>query len=147
MEVHHHSHTPRKKWHHYFWEFLMLFLAVTLGFFVENQREHMIETRRENQYIESMIEDLKQDTASFNEVIRINDFSCKRIDTLIALLKDKNREGHAKKIYYMARLIPLNDMDLICQDKTFEQLKGSGSLRLIRNPDTQNKIGNYYQIN
>jgi hypothetical protein len=38
MEVHQHSHTPRKKWHHYFWEFLMLFLAVTLGFLVENQR-------------------------------------------------------------------------------------------------------------
>ena len=32
MEVHAHSHTPRKKWTHYFWEFLMLFLAVTLGF-------------------------------------------------------------------------------------------------------------------
>ena len=31
MEVHHHpiaigSHTARKKWTHYFWEFLMLFL-------------------------------------------------------------------------------------------------------------------------
>ena len=33
MEVHHHSHPStssghRKKWTHYFWEFLMLFLAV-----------------------------------------------------------------------------------------------------------------------
>ena len=28
MEVHAHSHTPGKKWTHYFWEFLMLFLAV-----------------------------------------------------------------------------------------------------------------------
>ena len=35
MEVHSHTHTPRKKWTHYFWEFFMLFLAVTLGFFVE----------------------------------------------------------------------------------------------------------------
>ena len=47
MEVHHHSHTARKKWTHYFWEFFMLFLAVTLGFFVENQREHYIEGQRE----------------------------------------------------------------------------------------------------
>jgi hypothetical protein len=28
MEVHAHTHTERKKWTHYFWEFLMLFLAV-----------------------------------------------------------------------------------------------------------------------
>ena len=47
MEVHTHTHTARKKWTHYFWEFLMLFLAVTLGFFVENQREHLIEHGRE----------------------------------------------------------------------------------------------------
>ena len=32
MEVHHHAHTSRKKWTHYFWEFLMLFLAVFCGF-------------------------------------------------------------------------------------------------------------------
>ena len=28
MEVHAHTHTERKKWTHYFWESLMLFLAV-----------------------------------------------------------------------------------------------------------------------
>ena len=28
MEIHAHTHTPRKKWTHYFWEFFMLFLAV-----------------------------------------------------------------------------------------------------------------------
>ena len=32
MEVHAHTHTPRKKWTHYFWEFLMLFFAVFCGF-------------------------------------------------------------------------------------------------------------------
>ncbi|MBK9661472.1 MAG: hypothetical protein IPO68_16495 [Chitinophagaceae bacterium] len=42
MEVHHHAHTARKKWTHYFWEFLMLFLAVFCGFLAENQREHYV---------------------------------------------------------------------------------------------------------
>ncbi len=28
MDVHAHPHTPRKKWTYYFWEFLMLFVAV-----------------------------------------------------------------------------------------------------------------------
>ena len=53
MEVHAHTHTPRKKWTHYFWEFLMLFLAVFCGFLAENQREHFIEHRREKEYHES----------------------------------------------------------------------------------------------
>ena len=57
MEVHTHSHTQRKKWTHYFWEFLMLFLAVFCGFFAENQREHLIENRKEIKYMRSLIED------------------------------------------------------------------------------------------
>ncbi|HEY5968710.1 MAG TPA: hypothetical protein VIU35_12105 [Chitinophagaceae bacterium] len=147
MEVHAHTHTARKKWTHYFWEFFMLFLAVLLGFFVENQREHYIEHKREVEYIRSMIEDLKEDTASFNKVIQNNLVANEKIDTLIRLLKGKERNSFAKKIYYMARTIPLLDEDLLLQNKTFEQLKGSGGLRLIRNMQTQNKIGAYYHNN
>ena len=39
MEVHAHTHTARKKWTHYFWEFLMLFLAVFSGFLAEKKRK------------------------------------------------------------------------------------------------------------
>ena len=69
MEVHAHSHTERKKWTHYFWEFLMLFLAVFCGFLAENQREHMVEHQREKQYMNSLITDLKGDTALIRSVI------------------------------------------------------------------------------
>ena len=44
MEVHHPHHlTHKKNWKEYITEFLMLFFAVTLGFFAENYREHQIE--------------------------------------------------------------------------------------------------------
>ena len=46
MEVHGHAQMPasrEKKWTHYFWELLMLFLAVFCGFLVELQFEHYIE--------------------------------------------------------------------------------------------------------
>ena len=43
MEVHHPHHpTHKKKWSEYIIEFVMLFAAVTLGFFAENVREHQI---------------------------------------------------------------------------------------------------------
>ena len=75
MEVHTHAHTERKKWTHYFWEFFMLFLAVTLGFFVENKREHYVEHQREKQYMVSMLEDLKKDTAQINSIFNYIDNS------------------------------------------------------------------------
>jgi hypothetical protein len=45
MEVHHHGHHP-KKWKEYITEFIMLFAAVTLGFFAENIREHQVVNHR-----------------------------------------------------------------------------------------------------
>src|SRR5437667_9186742 len=69
MEVHHHAHlasgethTSRKKWTHYLWEFLMLFLAVFCGFLAENLREHSVEKHREKEYMKEIVENLKYDT-------------------------------------------------------------------------------------
>ncbi|MEO5947207.1 MAG: hypothetical protein ABIP79_10365, partial [Chitinophagaceae bacterium] len=61
MEVHHHAHTARKRWTHYFWEFLMLFLAVFCGFLAEYQLEHKIEQDREKAYMKGIVENLKYD--------------------------------------------------------------------------------------
>ncbi|MGB3155835.1 MAG: hypothetical protein WBB06_14610, partial [Chitinophagaceae bacterium] len=69
MEVHAHSHTERKKWTHYFWEFLMLFLAVFCGFLAEYQLEHKIEKDREKQFMQTMVEDLKSDTTQLSRLI------------------------------------------------------------------------------
>ncbi|MBK7679893.1 MAG: hypothetical protein IPJ29_10910 [Chitinophagaceae bacterium] len=76
MEVHAHTHTPRKKWTHYFWEFLMLFLAVFCGFLAEYQLEHKIEKEKGKQYIRSFYNDLKTDTVEF--AILINKYENKK---------------------------------------------------------------------
>ena len=65
MEVHHHSHHP-KKWKEYVTEFIMLFAAVTLGFFAENIREHFAEEQKANDLIETVAKDLKSDLDQLN---------------------------------------------------------------------------------
>jgi len=69
METHAHTHTPRKRWTHYLWEFLMLFLAIFCGFLAENQRERYVEHQREGQYISSLIRDLETDTVNVNAML------------------------------------------------------------------------------
>ena len=77
MEVHKHPHhvTHKKKWGEYLLEFLMLFLAVFLGFLAENIREHEVEKERGIGYIKSFYKDLKHDTASLT--IMLNDYEKK----------------------------------------------------------------------
>jgi len=64
MEVHAHTHTARKKWTHYLWEFLMLFLAVFCGFLAENIREHKVEQQRAKEFARSLVQDLQNDTTA-----------------------------------------------------------------------------------
>ena len=103
MEVHHHSHTERKKWSHYFWEFLMLFLAVFCGFLAEYQLEHMIERDREEQLIRSLVNDIKADTAALNFFIRSRERREMRLDSLALMMNNKNpKDFPTRDIYYYA---------------------------------------------
>ena len=52
MEVHHHPHVEKKSFKEYFLEFVMIFLAVTMGFFAESLREHINDNQKREQYIQ-----------------------------------------------------------------------------------------------
>jgi hypothetical protein len=142
MEVHAHAHTARKKWYHYFWEFFMLFLAVTLGFLVENQREHFAEYKKEIQYIHSYIEDLHSDIKQLDSMIS----HCKKrnemADSLIYMLDSPDRGIYGKDIYYYARVLTLN-FPFFSTDRTIQQLKNGGNLRLISKQAVSNAMMNY----
>src|SRR5215831_13584391 len=107
MEVHTHSHTERKKFKHYFWEFFMLFLAVTLGFLVENQREQIVEHHREKRYMQNLLQDLSRDTAA----MRLQSLFQKRAvvfsDSLVDALNNTDRNNYLNNIYYYARILTI----------------------------------------
>jgi len=145
MEVHAHTHTERKKWTHYLWEFLMLFLAVFCGFLAENQREHFIEQRREKQYIKSFIEDLKSDTAGYSRQIRTRTGIQNRADSLIILLLSPERNKHLDSIYVRVEQVGRGNL-FAYNDRTIQQLKNSGGMRLIRSQAASDSIMNYDQI-
>jgi hypothetical protein len=139
MEVHHHAHTERKKWTHYFWEFLMLFLAVTLGFFVENQREHYIEQRREKQYVRSFLGDLRSDLEQLDSLIQQRVKRKKDMDSLTIFLSTSDPDMYAKQIYYLSRPLTVS-YQFFRNERTIQQLKNGGNLRLIREQDVSDAI-------
>ncbi len=136
MEVHHHSHTPdsyrdkRKKWTHYLWEFVMLFLAVFCGFLAEYQLEHVIDHQREKKYILSLLEDLKTDTSTILSYLRTQQTRVSRMDSLIHLLVTGDYKKMGSKTYFIARQVSAGR--IIFADGTMQQLKNAGGLRLIK---------------
>ena len=145
MEVHAHTHTPRKKWHHYFWEFFMLFLAVTLGFFVENQREHFVEHQREKKFMKSMLHDLSRDTTAMTSHAQFQSRAVVYADSLVQILNGAHASSFGNDIYYYSRILSIFN-PFFYSTATINQLKSTGSLRLIRKSDIVDSILNYYDI-
>jgi hypothetical protein len=145
MEVHAHSHTARKKWTHYLWEFLMLFLAVFCGFLAEYQLEHKIEKDREQQYIQSLIEDLETDTTNLGVIIDVFINKDKDVDTLLMLFPQLVK-GYNEQLYLKLNAVR-SFPDFIKADRTMQQLKNSGGMRLIRNKKAADAITDYDLIN
>ena len=143
MEVHAHTHTPRKKWTHYLWEFLMLFLAVFCGFLAENQREHMVEHNREQNFIHSLIQDLKTDTANLQLYMDVRNRKHQLLDSLILLLSTDLHKTDGDDTYYFARQI-FNGNRFVNTDGTIQQLKNGGNLRMIKNEKSAAAILAYY---
>ncbi len=157
MEVHTHAHNAvpdpstnsghrgRKRWTHYFWEFLMLFLAVFAGFLAENKREHVVEHQREKVYASNMYEELKKDTFQLNAIITEEDSIVKRLDTLCMLIREKNSGSVTPgMLYYYANKVT-NVNYFASRNTTVEQLKGSGNLRIM-GQDLSYQISEYDRL-
>lgn len=142
MEVYHHPHTPDKKWTHYFWEFFMLFMAVTLGFFVENQREHYTENKREKQYIHSIAEDFRMDIYQLDSIIRTRKAMDTLMDSLLYIMNYTDPKKHGNEIYSYTRRIP-RTYRFYATDRTMAQLKNAGNWRLIRNQKVSEALSTY----
>src|SRR6478672_2821431 len=105
MEVHHHPHVEKKNFKEYFLEFLMIFLAVTLGFIAENIRETNADRGRETEFMKSMVEDLKSDTANINSFNAKAAIVLTQADSLMLLIRSGGRSNYGTNMYYYARVI------------------------------------------
>jgi hypothetical protein len=117
MEVHKHPHdvTHKKKWGEYLLEFSMLFLAVFLGFLAENWREHIIEGKREKQYIQSFYEDLTADERDLQGNINFLREQMQQADTLQRLMTNITVNQPANRVYMFLRGIVRSSAGIVHQ--------------------------------
>jgi hypothetical protein len=143
MEVHTHTHSERKKFKHYLWEFLMLFLAVFCGFLAENIREHNVEKKKGEQYILSFAEDLKKDIAQCDLSISELTETMRVLQNLVPCFN--TLKGNIQKTDCLKEIIIYSRgfKDFIYTDRTIQQLKNAGGLRLIEDKEIADSIIDY----
>ena len=143
MEVHHHPHVEKKNFKEYFLEFLMIFLAVTMGFIAETIRENISDREKEHAFMNSLVEDIKDDTSNLNAQQKTFEQRIVLLDSLVDILNSTVVPLNTNNIYYYARLVtkgyafPVNT-------RTIDQMKNTGELRVIKNNQVVANIMSYY---
>jgi len=110
----------------------MLFLAISLGFFVENYREQIIEDKRELDFVNSFKNDLKNDISELDGLILRRKEREIQIDSIYFIFKYKKFNEYSNDLYFYARYLP-RPSRFFANNASIDQLKNSGSLTLIKN--------------
>ena len=145
MEVHHHPDVEKKGLKEYILEGLMIFLAVTMGFFAESYREQLSEHSKEREYVINIKKDLVADTANLNVWIPALYTRMLGFDTLINYLEMPAPVKDGGNMYYLARYATRSTV-FEPSDNTILEMKSSGNLRLIRKREIVNDLMNFERV-
>ena len=135
MEVHHHPNVEKKGLKEYFLEFIMIFLAVTLGFFAERLREHIRDNEKSEQYIQSLVEDLATDTVRMNDIIQFDDA---KVDALKGMYQCYDTvSNNLKATSCMGILVKYTKVNrpFFSNDRTIKELANAGGYTLLEKED------------
>ena len=146
MEVHHHPQIGKKEFKEYIIEGLMIFFAVTMGFFAEQFREYIVERKQEVEIMHNLVEDLEQDQLSLKSAD--NWYSSQLIpagDSIKYLLNNPNTYSNDNSLYVNFRyVIRYLSIDVSVNNKTYNQLKNNKGFSLIQNKILIDSINKYY---
>ena len=141
MEVHHHPKVEKKNFKEYFLEFLMIFLAVTLGFFAESLREHIGSKEKENKYIIGMVSDLKRDTAEASSIIFLENGLLDDMRMALQIPTERLHNINTQDSFYFHFLhFFIYDWEFNRNQSTLDQLKNAGGFSIIQKENVADSI-------
>ena len=125
-------------------EIFLVVIGILLALQVNNWNQKRLERRLETEYVERIKKDLEQDILRFNEFITV-ELSIKR-NVLEVLGSAKDVKDIINNPIITGENLAISTYIALpeTQSSTFEELKNSGSIRLIRNPDIRLKLDDYY---
>ena len=142
MEVHHHPKVEKKRFKEYFFEFAMLFLAVTLGFFAENIREHFTEKENGERYLRSFRDELAQQHNTINaykKTFQHKVIVCDSMKNIFYAGEETKKTDEIRRLL----LTCLKVTEVNFHTSAYQQMVSSGALRYIKNIALRDSMSAY----
>lgn len=125
-------------------EIVLVVIGILIALQINNWNEKQIEKTIESGYMKNLLEDLKADEIIYSEYINNNIEVYNTIDSLVFYLNRPDRKEFTSKTSYWARIMTMKFTRAQPIERTFEQMKSSGQLKLVRNPKVADGISKYY---
>lgn len=131
------------RWKKYVFEFVMLFLAVFLGFVAENARENFAEKQQARELAKSFYEELKSDSIAVASKIQGRLKKEHAIEYMVSFFRDSSLTSSSKALStnFIWAITVRTPIIFTPRTVVLEQLKSSGSLRYFKNKELRNLIG------
>lgn len=147
IEVHHHPKVEKKRVKEYLMEGLFIFIAVSLGFIADNIRVHFSNKEIEKRNMELIADNLRGDIENIKKNIRYNEEKVKILDTLISYKGIKYVDSiYSQRFSYLVTKSIYNPA-FFSNTAAIDQMKFSGSLRLVKNKEILSGIYKYESMN
>ena len=153
MEVHHHPHVEKKSFKEYLLEGLMIFLAVTMGFFAEGIRENITKHEREHHLMELLVQDLKKDIIHLDTARNRSKFKLAYLDTLrksvIAAIDNELPDSIYKMMYAIEARFGNSGIAyrFVPTDRALSQLEKTDAYNFISKQNVSDSILHYKENN
>jgi hypothetical protein len=100
-----------------------------------------VEHQKERQFIRSMTEDIKLDITTLDKIVNRRIRRKEMFDSLSLLLNGVQRDNYVSRLYFFARHMQrLSPVIFTSSDRTIQQLKNGGNMRLIQKSSVTDAI-------
>jgi hypothetical protein len=125
-------------------EIVLVVIGILIALQINNWNEQQNERKIERQYMQNMLEDLRDDLIIYENFQKRNDEIYTLVDSIVTGLKASDRKEHVSELSYWTRMVTIKWMIIHPVERTYEQMKSSGHLRLVKDKSVANGISNYY---
>ena len=128
----------------YILDLSIIFVAIMLGFIVNDARESYVERSKEKEYARLLYNDLKTDMSAIQQTISNKEWIEAKYDSAENILATKDIREYNEFIYYVERYIS-NNSEFTPRDNTMQQSWHPGNYNASKSLRLHNEFAGYYQ--
>ena len=125
-------------------EIFLVVIGILIALQINNWNESQNEKKVELGYMQNILEDLEEDIKTYHSFKKSNSVIYNLIDSIIPNIKRTDRVEYTSNLAFWTRSITMEWEIIEPVQRTFEEMKSSGHLRLIKDKDVANSISDYY---